>query len=101
MEWLTPDMLGGAGVGMGGIFLFILAKMLVMIGRVLNQLSAWIETHSNYMTAAVDHYKAEEKHQERVEKQLDLIAGELRAVPRPVYGDHTPRPVDVSPAPSR
>ena len=88
---LTPEALGGAGVGVGTIALIVFVRGVFQLGSFKVSVDELVTALKTTLQEHRDHLTSENKHHKRVEDFLARIELNSRAgIPRQVSGDHTP-----------
>lgn len=88
---LTPEALGGAGVGVGGIALVFFIRFVFQLGGFKVSVDELVAELKKTLRRQRDHLDREEKHHKRIEDLLEKIESHARpGVPRPMGVEHTP-----------
>jgi hypothetical protein len=102
MDFLTPEVLGSAGVGVGtiavGVFIRFVYRLGGILGGLQRSLDEFLRDHSTTQERHRLHYDREEAHQDRqrqhfVQEEAHQVRVEkllARPAPRSVTGDTTP-----------
>lgn len=77
MDWLTPESLGGAGVGLGTLLLTALLRLFRRVDKFMDVMESSAERRGELAKAVETHFDNEEGHQREVRMWLARLASVL------------------------